>query len=163
MRIMQHASIDVAAMIGGIQRWVETESPTQSTAAVNRMIDLVQSDVSGLPVKVERIAGRNGFADNLVVRNTAAGEGPGVLILSHIDTVHPIGTLAGPLPFRRDGDTLYGPVRLDMKGGAYLALEAFRQVAKAKSAKLPVTFVFTPDEEVGSPSSRHLLEAEAHS
>src|ERR1044072_3520484 len=59
--IMQHASIDVAAMIGGIKRWVETESPTQSTAAVNRMIDLVQSDVSGLPVTVERGAGGTGF------------------------------------------------------------------------------------------------------
>jgi len=148
-------------MIGGIQRWVETESPTQSTAAVNRMIDLVQSDVSGLPVKLERVPGRNGFADNLIVRNQAAGEGPGVLILSHIDTVHPIGTLAGPLPFRRDGDKLYGPGLFDMKGGAYLALEAFRQVANARSAKLPVTFVFTPDEEVGSPTSRSLIEAEA--
>src|SRR5205823_5264234 len=40
-------------------------------------------------------------------------------------------------------------------------LEAFRQVAKAKSARLPVTFLFTPDEEVGSPTSRHLIEAEA--
>ena len=148
-------------MIGGIQRWVETDSPTQSTAAVNRMIDLVQSDVSGLPVKVERVPGRNGFADNLIVRNRAGGEGPGILILSHIDTVHPIGTLAGPLPFRREGDKLYGPGLFDMKGGAYLALEAFRQVATARSAKLPVTFVFTPDEEVGSPTSRSLIEAEA--
>ena len=125
------------------------------------MIDLVQSDVAGLAVTVERVPGRNGFADNLIVRNQAAGEGPGILILSHIDTVHPIGTLAGPLPFRRDGDRLYGPGLFDMKGGAYLALEAFRQVAKAKSAKLPVTFVFTPDEEVGSPTSRALIEAEA--
>ena len=48
-----------------------------------------------------------------------------------------------------------------MKGGAYLALEAFRQVARANSAKLPVTFVFTPDEEVGSPTSRHIIEREA--
>ena len=148
-------------MIDGIQRWVETESPTQSTPAVNRMIDLVQSDVAGLAVKVERVPGRNGFADNLIVRNQAAGEGPGILILSHIDTVHPIGTLAGPLPFRRDGDKLYGPGLFDMKGGAYLALEAFRQVATARSAKLPVTFLFTPDEEVGSPTSRSLIEAEA--
>ena len=158
---MTSNSVDLGAMIDGIQRWVETESPTQSTVAVNRMIDLVQSDVAGLAVKVERVPGRNGFADNLIVRNQAAGEGPGILILSHIDTVHPIGTLAGPLPFRRDGDKLYGPGLFDMKGGAYMALEAFRQVATARSAKLPVTFVFTPDEEVGSPTSRSLIEAEA--
>ena len=69
--------------------------------------------------------------------------------------------MQGALPFRRDGDRLYGPGLFDMKGGAYLALEAFRQVAQAKSAKLPVTFVFTPDEEVGSPTSRHIIESEA--
>src|SRR5881394_2143481 len=79
----------------------------------------------------------------LFVRNEAAGGGASILILSHIDTVHPIGTLSGPLPFRRDGDRLYGPGLFDMKGGAYLALEAFRQVAKAGSAKLPVTYLFT--------------------
>src|SRR5437588_1284626 len=157
----KHQSVDLASMIEGIRRWVETESPTRDRAAVNRMIDLVQSDVTELPVAVERVPGRNGFADNLIVRNQAAGHGAGILLLSHIDTVHPIGTLAGPLPFRRDGDRLYGPGLFDMKGGAYLALEAFRQVAKAGSAKLPVTYLFTPDEEVGSPTSRHLIEAEA--
>src|SRR6476646_5414731 len=158
---MTHSPVELGAMIEGIKRWVETESPTQSTAAVNRMIDLVQSEVDGLPVGIERVPGRNGFADNLIVRNSAPGDAPGILILSHIDTVHPIGTLDGPLPFRRDGDRLYGPGLFDMKGGAYLALEAFRQVARGKTAKLPVTFVFTPDEEVGSPTSRSIIEAEA--
>src|SRR3954447_22935107 len=157
---MAETHIELGAMIQGIRRWVETESPTNSKAGVNAMIDMVQSEVSGLPVKVERVAGRDGFGDNLIVRNTA-NDGPGILILSHLDTVHPIGTLAGPLPFRRDGDKLYGPGLFDMKGGAYLALEAFRQVARAGSAKLPVTFLFTPDEEMGSPTSRRLIEAEA--
>ena len=153
--------IDVSSMISGIQRWVEAESPTSDTAAVNRMVDLVHADVADLPVAIERVPGRNGFADNLIVRNKAAGEGSGIVILSHIDTVHPVGTLRGPLPFRRDGDRLYGPGLFDMKGGAYMALEAFRQVARAKSARLPVTYVFTPDEEVGSPTSRHIIEREA--
>ena len=67
--------IDVSSMISGIQRWVEAESPTSDTAAVNRMIDLVQADVADLPVAVERVPGRDGFADNLIVRNQAAGEG----------------------------------------------------------------------------------------
>ena len=157
----QHASIDVAAMIVGIRRWVETESPTTDKASVNRMIDTVQADLAGLPVTMERVPGKSGFGDNLIVRNNAAGNGAGILLLSHIDTVHPIGTLAGPLPFRRDGDKLYGPGLFDMKGGAYLALEAFRQVVTADSAKLPLTFLFTSDEEVGSPTSRRLIESEA--
>src|SRR5688500_18628048 len=162
MTIMQHdQSIDLGAMISGIRRWVETESPTRDKAAVNRMMDVVQAEVAGLPLKVERVPGMDGFADNLIIRNQSAGDALGILLLSHIDTVHPVGTLAGPLPFRRDGDKLYGPGLFDMKGGAYLALEAFRQVAQAGSAKLPVTFLFTPDEEVGSPTSRRLIESDA--
>jgi glutamate carboxypeptidase len=157
----KHQSIDLGAMISGIQRWVEVESPTSDKSAVNRMIDIVQSDVADLPVTVERVPGKDGFADNLIVRNQNAGGSAGILIMSHIDTVHPIGTLSGPLPFRRDGDKLYGPGLFDMKGGAYLTLEAFRQVTTAKSAKLPITYLFTPDEEVGSPTSRHLIESEA--
>ena len=162
MTIMQQVpSFDLGAMLDGIQRWVITESPTLDRTAVNRMVDIVQSEVSDLPVSVERIAGQNGLADNLIVRHMAAGEDSGILLMSHIDTVHPKGTLDGPLPFRRDGDKLYGPGLYDMKGGAYMALEAFRQVAKAGSAKLPLTFLFTPDEEIGSPTSRRLIEAEA--
>jgi glutamate carboxypeptidase len=148
-------------MIEGIGRWVRNESPTRDAQAVNRMIDVIQSDASDLPVAIERIPGRDGLGDMLVLRHRLAGEGPGILILSHIDTVHPMGTIGGPLPFRRDGDRLYGPGVYDMKGGAYLALEAFRQVVRAGSARLPITFLFTPDEEIGSPTSRSVIESEA--
>jgi len=153
-------TIDLGGMIEGIRRWVENESPTSNKAAVNRMLDLVTADLDGLPVKIERLGGRDGFADILKLR---AGEGdvPGILVLSHIDTVHPIGTLTAALPFRRDGDRLYGPGLYDMKGGAYLAFDAFRAVARAKSARLPIVYLFTPDEEVGSPISREVIEAEA--
>ena len=156
----QH-SVDLGRTIEGIRRWVETESPTRNAPAVNRMIDLVRSDVAGLPVVTERVPGQQGLADSLIVRSDAAASAPGILILSHIDTVHPMGTLAGPLPFRRDGEKLYGPGIYDMKGGAYLALDAFRHVVQAGTARLPVTHVFTPDEEIGSPTSRELIEAEA--
>ena len=153
-------SIDIGPMIEGIRRWVETESPTRNVAAVNRMIDLVAAGLEGLPVHLERVAGRSGFADALAVRTANAHETPGILLLSHIDTVHPIGTLAKALPFRRDGDRLYGPGLYDMKGGAYLAYEALRSVVRAASARLPIVYLFTPDEEVGSPSTRALIEAE---
>src|SRR5262245_5941476 len=95
--------IDLGGMIEGIRRGVGNQSPTRSKAAVNRMLDLIVADLDGLPVRIERLRGRDGFADMLKVR---AGEAdvPGILVLSHIDTVHPIGTLAGALPFRRDGD-----------------------------------------------------------
>ena len=153
-------TIDLGGMIEGIRRWVENESPTSNKAAVNRMLDLVTADLDGLPVKVERMGGRDGFADILKVR-AGEGDAPGILVLSHIDTVHPIGTLTAALPFRRDGDRLYGPGLYDMKGGAYLAFDALRAVARAGSARLPIVYLFTPDEEVGSPISREVIEAEA--
>src|SRR5262245_8121154 len=153
-------TIDLGGMIEGIRRWVENESPTRNKAAVNRMLDLIVADLEGLPVKVERLGGRDGYADMLKLR-TGEGDAPGVLVLSHIDTVHPIGTLAGALPFRRDGDRLYGPGLYDMKGGAYLAFDAFRAVVQSGTARLPIVYLFTPDEEVGSPISRAVIEAEA--
>src|SRR6266568_3875269 len=143
----RHDWVDVGATIEGIRRWVEIESPTGEVAAVNRMIDRVAADLAGVPVRIERQPGRPGFGDTLVARTD--GDGAGILILSHIDTVHPIGTLKTS-PCRREGDRLYGPGIYDMKGGAYLALDAFRRVAREKMARLPITYLFTPDEEVGS-------------
>src|SRR5438094_1118267 len=153
----RHDSLDLAAMLQGIEGWVEIESPTSDVAAVNRMIDRVAADLGEVPVATERLPGRPGFGDTLVARTHE--DGPGILILSHIDTVHPVGTLATS-PCRRDGDRLYGPGVYDMKGGAYLALDAFRRVMRGKAARLPITFLFTPDEEIGSPCSRELIERE---
>jgi glutamate carboxypeptidase len=151
-------SVDLGAIVEGIARWVAIESPTSDAAAVNRMIDRVAVDLEGVPARIERVPGRSGFGDTLVARTHA--DGAGILLLSHIDTVHPVGTLETS-PCRRDGDRLYGPGVYDMKGGAYLALDAFRRVARAKTARLPITFLFTPDEEVGSVGSRELIEREA--
>jgi glutamate carboxypeptidase len=153
-------TIDLGGIVEGIRRWVETESPTSNKAAVNRMLDLIAADLDGVPVNIERLAGHAGYADMLKLR-AGESDAPGILVLSHIDTVHPIGTLAGALPFRRDGDRLYGPGLYDMKGGAYLAFDAFRAVARAGSARLHIVYLFTPDEEVGSPISRAVIETEA--
>ena len=87
---------------------------------------------------------------------------PGVLVLSHMDTVHPIGTLAGKLAYRREGDRVYGPGIYDMKGGLVLAVAAFRRIAQAcRRTPLPITFLFTPDEEVSSLATRGVIEREA--
>ncbi len=83
----------------------------------------------------------------------------GVLLLGHIDTVHPPGTLAGGLPWRQDGDRLYGPGIADMKAGVLLA---FRVLAGfSRKSPLPIRMLIVSDEEIGSPSSRRLIEEEA--
>ncbi|MEL7466147.1 MAG: M20/M25/M40 family metallo-hydrolase [Pseudomonadota bacterium] len=153
---------DADEMLAGLRPWVECESPTWDAAAVNRMMDLASRDLAIMGATIERIPGRMGLGDSVRARfpHERAGE-PGILILGHMDTVHPVGTLAA-LPFRREGDICYGPGICDMKGGNYLSLEALRQLARAGIAtKLPVTVMFTPDEEIGTPSVRDLIEAEA--
>jgi glutamate carboxypeptidase len=104
-----------------------------------------------------------GFGDCIRARfpHTAAETTPGILVLAHLDTVHPFGTLAR-MPWSREGGLVRGPGVFDMKGGTFLAVEAMRQILRAGMAtKLPVTFLLTSDEEVGSPSTRDLIEAEA--
>ena len=111
---------------------------------------------------VERIPGTQGLGDNVRARfHHAAAGSPGILVLCHLDTVHPVGTLAA-LPWRIEGDRCYGPGVLDMKGGTFLALHAMKALARSGAGTpLPVTFLFTCDEEIGSPSTRELIEREA--
>jgi glutamate carboxypeptidase len=154
---------DAEAILGRLRPWVECESPTFDAAAVNRMMDLAARDLAIMGARVERIPGRMGFGDCVRAHfpHAAPEETPGILILAHLDTVHPIGTLAA-LPFRREEGRCYGPGICDMKGGTLLAFEALRELARAGIAtSRPVTLLLTPDEEVGTPSTRDLIEAEA--
>lgn len=148
-------------MLKGLKVWVAQESPTYELSAVNAMMDVAEYDLAIMGASVQRIPGRMGFADCLRASfgHARAGE-PGVLVMGHMDTVHPLGTYEKM--WRREGDRCYGPGLLDMKSGNYLALEAIGQLAKAGvDTQLPVTVLFTSDEEVGSPSTRALIEAEA--
>ena len=153
---------DADAMLEGLFAWVACESPTYDAPAVNRMMDLASRALAIAGGRIERIPGRMGFGDCVRARFPhPTPDVPGILVMGHLDTVHPIGTLA-QLPIRREGDRAWGPGILDMKGGNYLALEAISQLARAGIAThLPVTVLFTSDEEVGSPSTRDLIEAEA--
>jgi glutamate carboxypeptidase len=153
---------DSEAMLAGLRTWVECESPTWDSDAVNRMLDLAAREMATMGASIERIAGRQGFGG--CVRATfphpKQGE-PGILITGHLDTVHPVGTIE-KLAWRREGNKCYGPGIFDMKGGNYLTLEAIRQLARAAiTTPLPITVLFTPDEEVGTPSTRDLIETEA--
>jgi len=154
---------DAEAMLPGLRRWVECESPTFDAAAVGRMMDVAARDLALLGARVETIPGRMGYGPcvRAAFPHPRAGSEPGVLVMGHLDTVHPTGTLAA-LPWRREGDRLYGPGVYDMKGGNWIAVEAIRQLQRAGVAtKRPVTVLLTSDEEVGSPSTRDLIEAEA--
>lgn len=152
---------DAEEIAAGIAEWASIESPSYDAAAVNRMMDLAAATMRGLGAAVERLPGTDGRGDAVRAR-FAWGEGPGILVLGHLDTVHLVGTLAESLSVRRDGDRLYGPGVLDMKGGMYLAVHAMQRVIEQRGRLgLPVTFLFIPDEEIGSPTTRALIEEEA--
>lgn len=122
---------DAETMLAGPRDWVECESPTYDPTAVNRMMDIAGRALILAGAWIERIAGRMGFGD--CVRATfphATPHVPGIPLMGHLDTVHPIGTLS-KLPFRREGNKAWGPGILHMKGGDYLALEAIGQLAHA--------------------------------
>jgi glutamate carboxypeptidase len=151
---------DAKAILPGIRRWVEMETPTEAPDHVNRLATVVADGYRDLPASVERIAGRDGCGDHLAVRSSWGQDAPGILVLSHLDTVHPLGFIER-LPFRIDGDSAFGPGIYDMKGGAYLAYHAFRQLCAApERSSLGVTQLYVSDEEIGSPTSRELIEAE---
>jgi glutamate carboxypeptidase len=153
------SDVDTDEVLEHIRAWVEIETPTTNAAAVNQLVDLVEAEVSVLGMKVERTPGRSGYGDMLVARSPWGGTGPGILVLAHLDTVHPIGTLLQHNPWRRDGDRVFGPGTFDMKSGTCIALHAYRLMTRSGGqTALPITFLFVPDEEIGSPTSRAIIE-----
>ena len=151
---------DAFAILDGIRRWVEIETPTEAPAQVNKLASMVADGYRDLPVELERIDGHSGCGDHLVARSSWGQDTPGILVLSHLDTVHPMGFIER-LPFRIEGDSAFGPGIYDMKGGAYLAYHAFRRLcADNQRSPLGVTQIYASDEEIGSPTSRSLIETE---
>src|SRR3974377_609063 len=151
--------VDSEAILADIRAIVEIESPSRHAAGVNRVLEAVQSQFAGTGVICEREKTTDTLGDILRVRcDPARGDG-GILVLCHVDTVHPLGTLAGKLPCRREDDRVYGPGIYDMKGGRMLPRAAFPRIAQAgRPTKLPITFLFTPDEELSSLASRSIIE-----
>jgi glutamate carboxypeptidase len=159
---LESLPLDIDAMLAGLKRWVECESPTYDAAAVSRMVALASKDYAAQGAAVEPIPAPPGLGAcaRAAFPHAKSGE-PGILIMGHFDTVHPVGTLE-KLPFRRDGERCYGPGIFDMKGGMFAALHAAAALKQAGAATpLPIHFLLTSDEEIGSPGTRDMIVAEA--
>ena len=159
-------ALDADEILKGIIEWVDIESPSHDGVAVNRMVDRVKNEAETLGLNIERTPGVDGFGDILRCRTPWGhkgqdGDTPGILVLSHLDTVHPIGIKDTKNPIRREGDKVYGPGIYDMKAGAYIALHAMRHlIREGRETPLPVTFMFIPEEEIGSPTSKAMIAEE---
>jgi glutamate carboxypeptidase len=137
---------------------VAIESPSDDPAAVNRCGAEVASRLAALGGTVNRVTSATA-GDHLRV---AFGHGKRqILMLGHFDTVWPLGQLA-TMPLKRENGRLYGPGVFDMKAGIGLATLATRAVMEAGGLEAcQVVMLWTTDEEIGSKTSRALIEAEA--
>jgi glutamate carboxypeptidase len=143
----------LAVLLADIEELVRCESPSSDLAAVARSAEVVaRIGTRWLGVEPEPIV-----VDGRVHLRWRLGSGPArVLLLGHHDTVWPIGSIAR-LPFSITDGVLRGPGCFDMKAGVVLAFAAVAALPDRRG----VSILVTGDEEIGSPSSRALIEAEA--
>lgn len=141
-------------------RWlVEMESPSTDKTS----LDLVADSIAAYAA--DKIGGtteiiKHGKSGNQVIMRFDGRDRPQILVLVHFDTVWPVGTL-GVLPFRIEDGLAYGPGVFDMKGGLVQGIWALRAIRKLQSFRRSVAFFCNSEEEMGSPSSRDLIEREA--
>jgi len=141
-----------------LQKLVETESPSDDKSAVDACMALAASHAKALGGRV-KLHRQRAFGDVFEARfgpKSKAAAKP-ILLLGHLDTVWPLGTLKS-MPFRNHQGRLWGPGVLDMKAGVAMAFTALEMLAEAGALNRPITLLLNPDEEVGSPISRSITE-----
>jgi glutamate carboxypeptidase len=141
-------------MLRALERLVQSESPSLDKARCDQCADEATALFRDLVAAQVRRHPRANAGDHLEI-TVGAGSSP-IVILCHHDTVWPAGTL-GRLPFRVDGDRVTGPGCYDMKAG--IVQTAFA-LAAARPTR-PIIVLSTSDEEVGSTTSRELIEDRA--
>jgi glutamate carboxypeptidase len=146
------------AMRDRLREYVECETPTGDEAALDALADRLAARYRALGGDVSRSG--NHVVVHFPGRGERAGEAP-LLFLGHHDTVHPVGHLAGPMPWRERDGIIHGPGVFDMKGGLVVLETAYAVVEELELSHRPVHLVVVADEEIGSPSARDLITAEA--
>ncbi len=141
------------------QQLVAAESPSDTKAAVDRCVGLVAAHVLTLGGRV-KLYRQKEFGDVLEARfgpKSRSGQEGRVLLLGHLDTVWPVGTLR-TMPCRLKDGRLFGPGAFDMKAGVAMALTALEMLTEAESLGREIVLLLNTDEEVGSPVSRPITE-----
>jgi glutamate carboxypeptidase len=154
--IFRHAKKKEGWIRDALRELVQQESPSEDRLAVNAAMSIAerQAREDGAQAKRHR---QSQFGDvlELCFGPSRTTQKP-VLLLGHLDTVWPIGTLAR-MPWREMDGRYWGPGVLDMKAGVLMALAALNTLREMKLAR-PVTLLLNSDEEVGSPISRAITE-----
>ena len=158
---LQYFREQQSRIVDTVRQFVEIESPSDLKQAVDRLGTVVGSRFAELGGRVH-LHHAEKFGDHLKVDFKAAGASKQkpILLLGHLDTVYPIGTIS-KMPCRQAKGRLHGPGVLDMKAGLALMLHVLEAMSKWNGGKppRPVTVLLVSDEEVGSKSSRAITEA----
>jgi glutamate carboxypeptidase len=152
---MPNISAQNKSMVALLRQLVETESPSHNKIAVDRVGAILVEECRRLGAEV-KIHPRQSTGDQVEAR---WGQGTGgLLLLCHMDTVFPVGTLSH-MPFLELDGKIMGPGTQDMKGGIVVAVAAIAElVSSGRMTAKPLTILFTSDEEIGSSTSRDLIE-----
>lgn len=152
----------VPEMLTVLRQFVNAESPSLEKAAADHCCGIIAEEWWKRDARVERMEQKH-RGDHLRVlyapdKSQPAGQ---LTVLGHYDTVYSTGALA-KMPFRISGGKAYGPGTFDMKAGIVQALFALQALQQTKFAlRKRIVFLWTSDEEIGSESSRKLIETEA--
>ncbi|PXA71773.1 M20/M25/M40 family metallo-hydrolase [Cryobacterium arcticum] len=158
--VVDHAT--KARALTALEAYVKRETPTGATEASREFVDVLAARytlLGGTVVLHPMEAGTHLVAD-FPGRGAGAAAGA-VLLVGHSDTVWPVGTLAGEVPWTSDGVRITGPGVYDMKSGLVVIEEALELLRSSGVDHSPVRIIVTADEEIGSPSSSELLVATA--
>lgn len=149
-------------------RWlVEQESMSREAEATRRIAENLGARLDDMGAAVD-LMGDTRYSATLRARfdyhsDLQASSEKQLLVVGHLDTVWPIGTLA-LRPFRIEDGRAYGPGIFDMKAGVTLAVFAMSAIKElSRQTQRPVTMLMTCDEETGSHFSREIIEQEAQS
>jgi glutamate carboxypeptidase len=148
-----------SALLDLLKKIVRAESPSDDKAAVDACVALASAHARGLGGRV-KLHRQRGFGDLLEARfgpKSKSGAAGRTLLLGHLDTVWPRGTLK-TMPCRLSEGRLWGPGSLDMKAGAAMAFTAIEMLTEAGMLQREIVLLLTSDEEVGSPVSRPVIE-----
>lgn len=136
---------------------VEFESPTHNKPLVDKLGNHLHIILENMGAEIT-LHPRQMVGDIRVARWNRGASGKPIMILSHIDTVWPEGTLRDDMPIRHEDGRIYGPGILDMKSGIVAAVEAIKGLqARDEFPDRPIWFVLTSDEETGSVYSKDLI------
>ena len=144
-------------LLENIEALARLESPSTNKPAVDRCGDELARRLTALGGRVDRVPQE---VRGHHVRAEFPGSDPQVLILGHFDTVWEVGQLER-MPLRHENGRLYGPGVFDMKAGIGVAMLAMRALANGRADVPRVAMLWTTDEEIGSGTSRALIEEEA--